>query len=353
MTPTTPRPSHRVALVTGANGYIGLAVCRAFTRAGYTVVGLIRRPEAAADLVLSEATPFVGRLDDLSWVQHTLLKRHPTIHVVVNCLETFPDYRAVARQVVDLASQVGQSSSANGVRTLVLWSSGSKDYGLSPLDRPVDEEYPIDTPIEGPRERALTSLAALEGNPFDTVVLRPTNLFGYSSSYFGTVIKYAADQREMGSASLNVPIDPGTIIHSTHVDDCAEAYVALANHADRAAVAGNIYNISGHRYETVGEIIGALASEYGFPEGASYSVNEAPVHGNYPPGLLLALNFPQWVGSARIRELTGWTDRRMLFSQNIAVHRASYEAEDQRGNDNVQLVRKRMLALDKVDVRRG
>ncbi len=40
----------RAVLVTGANGFIGNAVAKAFCRAGWKTFSLIRRNEAAADL---------------------------------------------------------------------------------------------------------------------------------------------------------------------------------------------------------------------------------------------------------------------------------------------------------------
>lgn len=44
----------RSVLVTGANGYVGSAVTRAFCAAGWKTFGLIRRREGAADLARHE-----------------------------------------------------------------------------------------------------------------------------------------------------------------------------------------------------------------------------------------------------------------------------------------------------------
>ena len=52
-------------------------------------------------------------------------------------------------------------------------------------------------------------------------------------------------------------------MHSCHVDDCADAYVALAEHLDRDTIANQAYNISDGRYETAREIGEALAHSYG------------------------------------------------------------------------------------------
>jgi len=50
----------RSVLVTGANGYIGGAVAKAFSRAGWRTYGLVRRVSDARNLALDEITPIVG-----------------------------------------------------------------------------------------------------------------------------------------------------------------------------------------------------------------------------------------------------------------------------------------------------
>ncbi|WP_206665532.1 NAD-dependent epimerase/dehydratase family protein [Jejubacter calystegiae] len=55
-------------LVTGANGYIGNAVAKAFSRAGWKVYGLIRRPELAQELARQEIFPVVGSPENLTFM---------------------------------------------------------------------------------------------------------------------------------------------------------------------------------------------------------------------------------------------------------------------------------------------
>lgn len=44
-----------------------------------------------------------------------------------------------------------------------------------------------------------------------------------------------------------------------------------------------------------------------------------------PLGKRMVMGFSQWVGSEKIRKLTGWTDKRRLFSEEIGVYRRSFE----------------------------
>ena len=355
--PTSNRPAPRTVLVTGANGYIGCAVSKAFVRAGYRVFGLVRRAEATLELQLSEVIPVIGKLDDLSWVESKLWPQSRTFDVIVNCLESFPDYESLYQQIINLILKLSKTSNEHGVRPLVLWSSGCKDYGLSPLHgepglAPHTEETPLNPPAEPIKQRAETSLRIHDHKDhFDGVILRPTSVYGYTSSYYGAMMDYASQQAASGEPALRIPVQPNVPMHAAHVDDCAEAYVALAEHNDRSAVAGQAFNISAFRYETVHEIVTALAAEYGFVEGVKFLKPEE-AGAWFPKSLFFALSFPQWVGSEKIRKLTGWTDRRMLFSENVKAYRLAYEAEEAKGHGNITLVRERMKALGDVQIQR-
>ncbi|KAG9251797.1 uncharacterized protein F5Z01DRAFT_266838 [Emericellopsis atlantica] len=335
---TSHQSNRKTVLVTGANGYIGFSVSRAFVRAGYRVFGLVRRVEATIDLQVNEITPVVGTLDDLAWVPN-LFEKSNTFNVLVNCLESYPDYEMVYQKLITLFRQVAMKSNENGVRPLLMWSSGCKDYGMDgafhgdPNFVAQTEESPIDGTAGAMRSRAETSLRVFDHpEVFDGIVLRPTCVYGYSSSYYGALLDYASEQADKGEPALRIPVDPRTPMHACHVDDCAEAYISLAEHAPRTAVANQVYNISAHRYETVGEIGGALAAAYGFPDGATF-----PQDGGdwFPSRLYVMFNFPQWVGSDKIRKVTGWTDKRALFQEDIGVFRAAYEAEKARGHENI------------------
>lgn len=355
--PTSTRPSPRTVLVTGANGYIGCAVSKAFVRAGWKVFGLVRRPEATLELELGEVIPIVGQLDDLSWVEPKLYHHAKTFDVIVNCLESFPDYETLFNQVMGLIVKLAKTSNEHGVRPLLLWSSGCKDYGLTPLHGDPDlaahtEATPLNPPAEPIRQRAETSLRVYDHKDlFGAVILRPTSVYGYTSSYYGTMMDYAAQQAANGEPALRIPVNPNVPMHAAHVDDCAEAYVALAEHKDRPAVAGQAFNISAFRYETVQEIGTALAKAYNFADGVKFLKAEEAGEW-FPQSLLFAFNFPQWVDSEKIRSLTGWTDKRMLFSDNVAAHRLAYEAEEAKGHDNIRLIRERMKTLGGMPVKR-
>jgi len=313
----------KTVLVTGANGYIGNAVAKAFSHAGWKVYGQVRRQEVAGELAQHEIFPLIGSPEDLSFLAQA---NNVAFDVLVACTESAQDPAGHLAKVRTMMDTVVAQSEAAGVRPLVMFSSGCKDYGaMSEKEgdtglKPHTEESPLNPPaVLIPRCELGTNLLDKRKTPYDAIVLRPTIVYGYSSSYYGALFDFAAGSKEV----LRLEADPAAVMHSCHVDDCAEAYVLLAGHPDRSQVVNQAFNISGEHYETAREIGEALARSYGIeleftaPEGpAEHYFNS--VHG--------LANFSQWVGSDKIRNLLGWKTRRASFVQGLEQYRLAYEA---------------------------
>jgi nucleoside-diphosphate-sugar epimerase len=349
------RSPKKAVLVTGASGYIGFAVCRAFSRAGWNVHGLVRRAEAAEKLTAEEITPVLGAISaNLDFVDELLSQPStPAFDVVVSCTEQLP-FHEHWEHILPLLTKVAQHSQQGSVKPLVLMSSGCKDYGTTSRHgdadlAPHNEDSSLN-PVDLLKARTLCSLKVFEhADLFDAAVLRPTPLHGYSGSYYGVIFDAMALLREGGGeidakAGIKVPGNIQNIYHGCHVDDCAEAYVALATHPDRAAVNGECFNVSGYRYETVGDIAAALEIEYGIVKGGITAAPSAEVRPEFR-SLEAGFGFSQWVDSSKIRKLTGWTDTRMLFTENLHVYRLAYEAAARAGDAGVGRIRKRVAGF--------
>ncbi|KAJ0159012.1 hypothetical protein CTA2_10479 [Colletotrichum tanaceti] len=345
----------KTVLVTGANGYIGNAVARAFVAAGWTTYGLVRSPSAATALAREEIVPVVGAIDD--GAAHATIQHHlpATLDAIVSVTEDLADYVAHYRNTIRLLRTLGATSSSSssssssstfaaaggggGRKPLVIFSSGCKDYGVGPHYHgapglaPHTEESPIN-PIPFLADRATHAVGIFDhADVFAPVLVRPTNVYGRSSSFYKAFFDVAAGAAAEGRPLL-LPTPPSTIVHALHVDDCAEAYVAIAAHPDRAAVEGHVFNISARRYETVDEVARALADEYGIAGGLAYVEPGAlrPGEDPWPPAIV---DFPQWTDSTKLTRLTGWRHRRPLFSESIHVYRLAYEATKAAGHENI------------------
>lgn len=321
-------------LVTGANGMIGNAVARAFVRAGWTTFGLVRKQTALEALAAEEIEPVLGSPSDLSFTPSL-----PALDVIVSVTEDLANYVPHFQDVMNLIRTLATTSSQAGKRPLVLFTSGCKDYGMTGLHgsaglAPHTEDSPINVPPML-RARAENAPSVFEYvDLFDGVVLRPTTIFGLGGSYYGALFDFAAQAVEDGALVFSAPRT--AIMHGLHVDDCAEAYIALAEYPDRKAVAGQFFNVSGRRYETLEEVANALAREYEIPGGVKF-VDPTPSDPIEMDNMVI--NFPQWVGSDKIRGLTGWEDKRALFSEGVHVYRKAFEALDARGDESIRRTR--------------
>jgi nucleoside-diphosphate-sugar epimerase len=226
--------------------------------------------------------------------------------ILVSTTEVPSDYIPHNNAIISLFRTLASSSNASGIRPLVLFTSGCQDYGTTALANdpsltPHTELSPLNPPPML-ANRANYAIKTFEHSDlFDAVVLRPTNVFGYTSSYYSFFFQFAEEARRRGV--WEVDEDEMTVLHAMHVDDCAEAYVKLVE-CEGEVVRGQCYNISASRYETLGDILRALVKEYGIEGGVKFLKRE---EGELGPvvGKRVLMGFSQWVGSEKLRRDTG------------------------------------------------
>jgi len=317
----TSKMKIKKVLVTGANGYIGNAVTKAFSRAGWKTYGLVRKESAVADLAKNEIHPILGTPEDLSFLEQI----GETVFdvIVLNTEDTsnpVPHYEKVKTMV----NEITQRSHNAGIRPLVMFTSGCKDYGVmdkndgEPGLAPHTESSPMNPPVQlAPRMDFGVSFLENKDANFDSTVLRPTIVYGLTSSHYGNLFDLASKSDSV----LQLIADPKAIMHSLHVDDCGEAYVSLAEHPKREEIAQQAFNLSNEKYETAQEVGKALADLYQL--GLEFVAPPVDMLMNSVHALA---NFSQWVGSDKIRAITGWKEKRSTFIAGIEEYRLAYEA---------------------------
>ena len=233
---STSRP--KVFLI-GATGYLGHSLGRAYVAAGWDTYGLVRSPQKAAMLAAMEVQPIPGNLKDVATLSATVKGRVDYLDAIVVTVEDLGAYATFITGLVDLLRDLAQHSNAHGIRPIVLLTSGMKDYGPTALHGaadllPLTEDSPMNTP-EPLQIRAEYSHRILEQSDlFDGVLVRLPNLYGLSGSvyaYFFQLVEAAK-----GNGILQLVLDPKTILHSMHVDDCAEAILMLTKDENRNSV---------------------------------------------------------------------------------------------------------------------
>jgi nucleoside-diphosphate-sugar epimerase len=335
----------KTVLVTGANGYIGKAVACAFVRAGRITFGLIRSPKYSESLASEEITPVIGTIDDVA--SHNIIKAAlpSTIDVIVSTTENTADYVPHFQNIVTLLRTLSIKSTANGNRPLVIFTAGSKDYGVGPhvADEhglaPHHENSNLNPPSFAiPRVQNAPKIFD-NSDVFTAVLVRPTNVYGRASSYYSACFRAglkAASAKDPQQQVLVAPAQPNWICHALHVDDCGEAYVAIAS-APRERVEGEVFNISSKQFETAEKLLTAIVAEYGIGGGVKYVDLKAAEPG-MDLSLALVVGFPQWTSSQKLRSVTGWTDRRLPFSDAFHTYRLAYEAAAGLGDENVEKI---------------
>ncbi|KIW74956.1 hypothetical protein Z517_11727 [Fonsecaea pedrosoi CBS 271.37] len=315
-------PPAKTVLVTGANGVIGQGVCRAFSQAGWTTYGLIRSARSAPDLVREEIIPIVGSATNYS----SFLDSLPPIDVLVSCSEDIKNYKAHFDDV--LAMFLGISSASprqGGSKPLVIFSSGCKDYGTTarhgdPNLAPHTEDSPLNPPalLANRTQCAMSMFSHTEA--FDAVITRPTTIFGRWGSWYAVFFMLAEAAKAAGHNSFTLYSTPNAILHGAHVDDVGRAYVAIAE-APRQVVAGQVYNVSAHSYETLADIATAVEKSH----GVKVVYADPGPDDDKEFGVNSVFNFSQWVDSTKLRSHTGWLDRKPLFHEAYGVYRRACE----------------------------
>ncbi len=169
--------------MTGANGFVGHAVCRALSGRGHVVTGLVRRGEVESDGVRTwrhDVADFSGLRE--AWPKdyspECVVHLAGRVHVM---RDDAPDIQAAFNATnVDGALRVAQAAHARGVRRLVFVSSikavAETDGGM-----PLDESTPL-APLDAygrsKREAEERLRRFAEETGLELVVVRPPLVYG-------------------------------------------------------------------------------------------------------------------------------------------------------------------------------
>lgn len=288
--------------VTGASGYIGQAVAKAFRNKGHRVYGLVRSPEQAAELSLQEILPLIGDLNQLS----TLIDQLDQIEVVVHC--AFDSSTDGIQKDTDTIDIIIKSLSRSSLPRIFIYTSGIWVYG-SKGEQIVDESVVVN-PVERIKWRPgneQTVLNAAKDN-LKTVVIRPGLVYGQSSGlmklFFASIQNGAIPVIGEGKNHWSM----------VHVEDLAHAYVSAAE----KELGGVILNVVGDSFPTMREVAESIAKSAGL-EGKikNLSPDEAQkVFGDLWEGLAIDLK----VDNSRIKRLMKWQTHHAPFIEEADIY---------------------------------
>ena len=295
-------------LVTGANGFIGRALCARLAAEGWMVraavfpAGSPVPSGAAAALVgdIGAATDWSQALAGVEVVVHLAARVHVMKETVADPLEAF---RAIN---VAGTRQLAQSAAAAGVRRLVFMST-VKVYGEATRGRPLTEDSPLapeDDYGRSKREAEEALLQVSRATSLEAVVIRSPLVYGPGNK--ANFLRLLALLRKGWPLPLASVDNHRRFIFLDNLVD------ALMLCASRPKAAGRVYLVSDGRDLSTPELLRELGSSLGRPARLFA----------FPPGLLrLAGSFTGASGAVgrlldsltvdpgRIQRELGWSPR--------------------------------------------
>lgn len=294
--------------VTGASGYIGLAVASAFRRAGHRVSGLARTSADAEVMMRHEIAPVLGSLEAPESYQEAAARADVIAHLAV---DYSTDTGALDAQAVR-ALLVAAAEAPQGQRKSFLYTSGAWVYGdTGPA--PAEESRPL-RPARAVAWRPAVERLVLEAPHVRGVVFRPGVAYGGRGGLTGAWFAgaEAGDLRMVGDGANHWAM--------VHVDDVADAYLRAAE----AGVAGEVFNLADDGAVTLGELVRAAGAAAGY-RGAIAATPLAEAEAQLGP-LAEALALDLRISSQRARRILGWRPRHAGFVAEAVTYYAAWRA---------------------------
>ena len=246
----------KTVLVTGANGFIGRALCDVLAASGRRVRKAVRMPvsslpDAMAVGDIDADTDWRTALEGVSGVVHLAARAHVL-------RETATDPLAEYRKInVSGTERLARSAAAGGVRRLVFVSS-VKVNGERTEERPFTE---VDTPrpedaygvSKWEAEQALSRIAAKTG--LEVVVLRLP--LAYGPGVKGNFL------RLMNLVARGVPLPLGTVHNRRSFIYSGNLTGAIATALDASQAAGRTYLVSDGEDVSTPDLVRGLARALG------------------------------------------------------------------------------------------
>ncbi|HEX2076396.1 MAG TPA: NAD-dependent epimerase/dehydratase family protein [Longimicrobium sp.] len=282
--------------VTGASGYVGGAVARAFAAAGHEVSGLVRTPEKAALVKAFGARPVIGDLRDPATYAAEAAAHDTLVHVG---MQPGPEKLATDRLAVDTLLAAAREGGAESlIFTSVMFVLG--DTGDGWADEDASTGRPAPSAAGRPEHERIVLDAA--DDRLATAVVRPGMVYGGRGGSVGQA--FATAKRDRAALIVGDGRNRWPLIH---LDDVGALYVHVAG----ARARGVFHAVDGTAL-TVDEIARAASRAAGAGGAVRYlPVEEARAFlGAFADSLAL----DQRIAAPRSAAL-GWRAERPAFPE--------------------------------------
>lgn len=293
--------------ITGATGYIGFNVAKAFRRTGHEVWGLTRSTEKAGILARNEIHPVLGSMQQPDSLKTIVADSDVIVHAAIDYQADSAALDAATVQVLlDAARQAPQP------KTLI-YTSGVWVYG-STNGRPADEQTPP-APARAVAWRPEVESAVLNAGGIRGLVIRPGVVYGQGGGLTGLWFDGASN-----GDLLRVVGDGYNHWAMVHVDDLARGYVQAAE----SGLAGEAFNLVDPSRATVMEMASAAARAAGYTRQLEFIPVDAAARDMGDLAEALALD--QVVDAGKAARLLGWQPNHNGFAAEVDTYFKAWQA---------------------------
>ena len=238
------------AIVTGATGFTGSAVCKRLIRDGWDVTAFVRPSPRVAPLEKLGVRCVEVDITSEESVRQAMEPVDRVFHIAAMYRTEDTDRDVFRRVNVDAVEHMASASRKAGVGRFIHCSTVGVQGQID--DPPADENYRVrpndhyqETKWEGEQAARRHFAAGLPG-----VVVRPAGIYGPGDLRFLKLFR-AIDR------GMFFMIGSGkTLYHLTYIDDLVEGFMLAA---DRPEAVGEVFTIGGPRYTTVQEMAETVA----------------------------------------------------------------------------------------------
>jgi nucleoside-diphosphate-sugar epimerase len=320
-------------LVLGATGFLGSAIARALLLSGnHTVYGLSRSAAKSPLLAAQEVTPIVcpdPAKDPQPYLSAIAKYR---IDVVIDATAAYGDslqfLTNIANASRSLLSTFASDKITPGPKLGYIYISGAWVHGSSPqhvTDRdPVGVTSAPSPPADLVSWRPALERAALAARDvLDVCVIRPAQMYGYTSAAWYPAFAPIAEAVRAGAPSVQLQFPEHATVSLCHVDDVADAVRCAAEKIELIAGTG-VYPI----FDIVGsnENLRGLLQEFADVMGSSGKRTKVELTGEGDDVYLKALGSTVKYSSARAKQILGWAPRRGELTIGMEVYARAWES---------------------------
>ncbi len=292
--------------ITGATGFIGLAVGQAFARAGYEVRGLCRSEAKARLLAREEILPVPGDLRQPETWAEAAAQATVLIHCAADLQAGMVGPDRAALEALIAAGPKGPRPKTL-IYTSGVWVNGSTG------ELAADETTPVN-PLPIVAWRPAHEQAVLAATSVRGIVLRPGCVYGKSGSLTAAWFEGARKK------DLSVVGDGRNRWAMVHLDDLADAYLKVA----QSGLQGEVFNVTDRSRHTVGEMAAAAARAAGYSGSPRLMPLAEATKAMGPFAEALAVD--QHISSWKLARRLGWQPQHGGFVDGAARYFEAWKA---------------------------